>query len=655
MKIYPCIIFLGDLVFGRMAETLQQIGGLFCSALNVKHFLLVVLFVLVATFTALGQAKSHQLRKDVLKSIQQQKEKENNEKGLPPFRPLAPIVNPLANRNATLVYLENSETLSFDKDKHPDMQILKGNVRFRHDNALMYCDSAYFYENANSLDAFGHVRIVQGDTLFVYGDLLYYDGNQKLARLRHHVRMINRKTTLTTDSLNYDRLQNLAYYYTGGKIRDDVNTLSSVWGQYSPSVNEALFKNKVHLVNKDFILDADTLKYNTKSNVADLVGPTHIIYKKETDIFSDNGWYNTANEKMMLLDRSMVKHKGGKILIGDTIFYDKRKKFGECFSRVEMKDTVQKASLFGNYIYYNEKDTAGMATDSALLVDWSSKDTMYVHADSLFTYKDSAYNMAKGYYHVRLYRNDVQGICDSLLYSSRDSVIHMYREPVLWAEDSQLSGDSIRILTKNKKVDRVMIQNAAMAVQKLDTLHFNQLSGKEIIAYVDSGQLRRVYVNGNAETIYYPRDDKDSTLVGLNKTQSSYVNMYLKNKKVQKVVLTSATNGIMYPVNELSGGDIYLKNYFWLPEERPRNKTDVFTVYPAKPRVKIGTSTLPPPSVDNGGSSSTSNNQGNSNEGNRNFTPNSSGGNTNNNNNYPANSVNRSNSLNRNKTINSAQ
>jgi lipopolysaccharide export system protein LptA len=545
-----------------------------------------------------AQIRPKQLRKEVLQSQAPPKPVQKGKKGkksantfgkpFSPMKPLAPIISPLDIRGVTLVYLENSETLSFDKVKNPDIQVLKGNVRFRHDKALLYCDSAYFYEKANSLDAFGHVKIVQGDTLFVYGDMLYYDGNIKLARMRHNVRMENRKTTLTTDSLNYDRMTNLAYYYTGGKIVDQVNTLTSIWGQYSTSTSEALFKNNVHLDNKNYKLDADSLRYNSKTHIANLIGRTHILYNDETDIYSNRGWYNTATERSMLLNRSLVKHKNGKTLVADTIFYDKNQKYGEGFSHVIMNDTVQKSTLYGNYSYYSDANKIGMASDSALLVDWSSKDTMYVHADTLFTSKDSIYDVARGYYHVRFYRDDVQGICDSLTYSARDSILNMHGDPVLWADNNQLSGEFIQAFTKNEKVNKIHVQRGAVAIQHQDSVYYNQLSGKEMIAYVDSNQLRRVNVNGNAETIYYPIDDKDSTLVGLNKTQSSFVVMYLKNKKVERVVMTSATTGTMYPIAQLSGSELYLKNFFWLEDQRPKNKKDLFLVFPKTPRPKPG-------------------------------------------------------------------
>ncbi len=581
----------------------------------IKYIVLGGVLCLFFTKPA-SQVRPGQLRQEILNNQQtkaksattkESKRTRRSVKTLLPPKPLAPIVNPLNNSKATLVYLENTETLAYDQFTNPDLKVLKGNVRFKHDNAFLYCDSAYFYEKANSLDAFSNVRIVQGDTLFVYGDFLYYDGNLRIARLRQNAKMINKKTTLTTDSLNFDRNTNLAYYYTGGKIVDPENTLTSLWGQYNTTNNDALFRTNVVLTNPNYTMNADTLQYNTKTNFANIVGPTKVVYQNETDIYSSKGWYNTANERMMLLDRSIVKHKDGKTMTGDTIYYDKAKKYGEAFVNVALTDSAQKTTLYGDYVFYNELTEAGVATDSALMVDWSSKDTLWLHADTLrtfkesmfkdstfkdSTYKDSTFKIAKGYMNVRLYRNDIQGICDSLVFSERDSVINMYGEPVLWADENQLSGEFIQAFTKNKKVERVHIQRDAMAIQKVDSLSFNQLSGKEMIAHIDSSELRRVNVNGNAETIYYPIDDADSTIVGLNKTESSYVVMHLKNKKAERIVMTTATSGVMYPMGQLTGGDIYLKNFFWLEKQRPTSSADVLIVPEKEARTKIGKSSL---------------------------------------------------------------
>lgn len=587
------------------------LGSLLLQVKNRNTYKHIALSAVLCLFMASTQAqlKPRQLRKEVLQSQAKQPQKvvKGKKKKATPFnanpKPIATVVNPLAGAKS-LVYLENAEQLSYDMMFKPDAQILRHNVKFRQDNALLYCDSAYFYQKANSLDAFGNVRIVQGDTLFVYGDVLYYDGNSKLARMRHNVRMVNRKTTLTTDSLNYDRLGNLAYYFTGGKIVDELNTLTSVWGEYSPATKEALFQRKVHLVNKNFVLDSDTLRYNTNTNVANIVGPTHILYNKETNIYSKRGWYNTASERMMLLDRSEVKQKDGKTMTGDTIFYDKKEKYAESFSRVVLNDTVQKQTLIGYYVNYNEIKKTGLATDSAMLVDWSSKDTMYLHADTLITEKDSIYDVARGHYGVRFYRNDMQGLCDSLAYSTRDSVLNLHGLPVVWTDNNQLSGEYIKAISKDSKLQRIEIQRSAMGIQQQDSIHFNQLAGKEIIAHIDSSALKRVNVNGNAETIYYPVDDLDSTLVGVNRTQSSYVVMYLNGKRIDRIVLTSASTGNMYPLLDAKDENMFLKNFFWLDEQRPKKREDIFTVFPTKQRPKY-TDLLAkypkatPPKVDN--------------------------------------------------------
>lgn len=504
------------------------------------------------SFNMQAQIQHKQLRYDILEESQMPKQAPIQEKKKVPTRrtpvvkplealpPVAPIRTPYDQKNAKIIYLENADLVSFDQLAKPDVQTLIGKVKFRHDDATLTCDSAYFYQNTNSLDAFSNVTIVQGDTLFVYGDKLYYDGNTKFARLRGRARLLNSNTVLTTDSLNYDRTSQLAYYFTGGKIVDKENTLTSVWGQYSTATEDALFRSEVKLVNEKFVMNSDTLKYNSKTHIANLVGDTHILYEDETDIYTNKGWYNTNSERSMLLNRSFIVNKEGKSITGDTIFYDKTIKYGEIFGKAILNDTVQKTTLYGNYVYYNEETELGIATDSALLVDWSDEKNLYIHADTLQTIKDSIYTEAKAWRNVRFYREDIQGVSDSLIFSSRDSIIHLFNEPVLWQEKQQYSSNIIRVLTRNQEVEQVQLQQSAMSVELVDSLFFNQLSGKDIIAYVDSGELRRVEVNGNAETIYFVRDDADTTLVGANRTESSFVKMHFLNKKIDRIILTPA-------------------------------------------------------------------------------------------------------------------
>lgn len=494
----------------------------------------------------------------------------------------------------TLVYLERANNLLFDQEKLPDARIVIGNVLFRHDDALMYCDSANFFEASNSLEAYGHVKMVQGDTLTGYGDKLFYNGNTKIARLRQNVRLLHHEAILTTDSLNYDRVNDIAYYYSGGKIVDDLNTLTSRWGQYTPYNKHAAFRDSVHLVNDRFTMDTDTLLYDTESHIAELVSPTRVLYEKETTILSSRGLYNTRTEESELFDRSTVSHSDGKFMTGDTIYYDKHQAFGRLYGNIELIDSVQQVTLRGNYgeLYEDGSPASnhptwgshGFATHQALLESWGDSLHTFMHADTLFTEelalsdslpKDSTFRRVRAHHNVRIYRDDMQAVCDSAVYLGNDSIGKMYGNPVCWSDNNQVSADSIYIYFRNEEVDYAHGMGSAICIQQHDLMHFNQMSGKEIIAHVKDGDIYRVDVTGNAETVFFPIDEKDNTLSGCNRTQSSFVKVYIENRKVHHVLFTTATTGTMYPMDQVSDAVMHLGSFFWAEDERPRVPADV--------------------------------------------------------------------------------
>lgn len=504
-----------------------------------------------------------------------------------------------------MVYLERSETLSFDEKRLPDAQILRGNVRFRHDSALMFCDSAYFFQKDNSLHAFGHVHLVQGDSLEGFGDVLYYNGNTKIARFRRNVRLIHKGTELTTDSLNYNRAKDIAYYFSGGTIKDRLNTLTSVWGQYVPSKDQAIFRDEVQLVHPKFTLNTDTLEYNTATYQADLVCPTRILYEEETTILSSNGWYNTRTEHSMLLDRSQIIHADGMTLTGDTIYYDKQSGYGNVRGHMESVDSTHHTTLYGNRGEIWEGDNHGYATDSAMLVDWSDSIYTYMHADTLFTTQipyrihslvakdsvlqdsvwvlpppdtlwiDTSYIRIKAYYNVRLYREDIQLVCDSMHYVGKDSVATLCGNPVCWNDNNQLSSDTVYIYFKNNKPDHIHGVGNATAIKQQEHKIFNQLAGKQMYAYIVDGDLHTVDVHGNAETVFYPQED-DGKYLGINKTQSSFVKMFFKDRMIQRVLFTTSTSGVLIPMSQALEEEKFLVTFFWAEGERPHGPGDIF-------------------------------------------------------------------------------
>jgi len=321
-----------------------------------------------------------------------------------PTKPIKPTI-PSANRYTTdKVFLEKADSLYrriYDVREH---QIVKGNVIFRQAGMWMYCDSAYYYPDVNSLEAFGHVRMEQGDTLFVYADKVFYDGDRRMARLRcgisqHQVKLINRNVTLTTDSLDYDLLQELGWYAYGGKIDDKVNILTSVYGQYSPATKDADFYHDVELVNtKDGNrMITDTLFYNTSTHIARIVSPTKILGKTDT-ILTSSGWYNTATDNANLNSRSTILHRDSSnnvtTLEGDSIIYDRQSRITKAFMfRAPNKlphpmiitDTARKTTLIGGFGLYNDSTREAFATEYPLLMEYSRPDTLFLRADTILT------------------------------------------------------------------------------------------------------------------------------------------------------------------------------------------------------------------------------------------------------------------------------
>ncbi len=475
------------------------------------------------------------------------------------------------------VYLLHSDLLRKDK-RIPDAQVVVGNVVFRHDSVYMFCDSAYYYDKLSSFEAFSNVRMEQGDTLFLYGDYLYYDGNTQIAEMRHNVRMENRNTTLVTDSLNYDRVYNLGYYFDGGTLMDEQNVLTSEWGQYNPGTKQAVFNYNVVLLNSQFTLLSDTLLYNTTTKIADIVGPSDIESDKN-HIYSEKGTYNTQTGRALLFDRSVLTNEG-KQLTGDTLLYERADGIGEAFGNIALNDTLNKNMMTGDYGYYNEQTKYAFATKRAVAIDYSQGDSLFLHGDTLMvkTFNlntDSMYREMRAFHKVRFYRTDLQGTADSLVFSSLDSCLTMYHDPVLWNKNQQLLGEKILIYMNDSTVDWAHIINQALSVEEVDSVMYNQVSGKEMKAYFEQGQMRKTEVIGSVRLVYYPMDS-DSTLIGMNVSETSQLDIYLKNQKIEKMIMSPKATGTLYPMDQIPAGADKLENFVWFDYIRPMHKNDIF-------------------------------------------------------------------------------
>ena len=477
------------------------------------------------------------------------------------------------------VYLVHADVLHYDQYVNPDAQILNGKVHFTHNGAKLLCDSAHFYEASNSFEAFGNVKMYQGDTLSLFSDYAYYDGNDEMAIARHNVILKHRKSTLYTDSLNYDRLYNVGYFFEGGKLVDNTSTLTSDWGEYHTDSHQALFNYDVQLKNNKFFLTSDTLYYNTDSHLAHVTGPSNIT-SKTSRIYTEDGYYNTETEKSELFGRSVMKDEG-KTMVGDSVYYDSKTGISEAFNNVIYTDSINKNMLTGDYCYYDDEKGYAMATKKAVAIDFSQKDTLYMHADTfkIFTFNintDSVYRKIHAYNKVRAYRVDAQAVCDSLVYNSKDSCMTMYKDPILWNQNQQLLGEEIYIFMKDSTINKVHVLGQALSVEQLnDSIHFNQCSSKEMFAYFENGEISQGHAKDNVLIVYYPIDDSDSTIIGLNYTETTEMRMFLENRKMKRIWMPKA-EGVLYPLTQVPPDKYFLPTYAWFDYVRPLNKEDIF-------------------------------------------------------------------------------
>ena len=542
--------------------------------------LLPVIFLLLCSCVVFAQMPNELIVNPNLPKIEKEpqiekKEKTKKEKKEEKTNIVESNKNTTKTGKQTLIYLDRSDLVRFDNENLPDIQVLIGNVVLRHDDVYLYCDSAYLNQNTNSFKAFGNVKIEQGDSIEIYSKRLNYNGNTRIGHLFHNVKMINGEVTLYTDTLVYDRNKSLGYYKCGGKLVDSLNTLTSKHGYYYSNTKLAEFRYDVVGFNNNSTIKSDTLTYNTETKISTILGPTHIFHSDSTIIYSELGWYNSDTDKSKLLKKSLINHGNGKSLAGDTIFYDKRIGIGEAFHNVALADTIKKINLYGHYGYYREEGEIGIITDSAMAVEYSQKDTTYIHGDTLYSYAHGEEEkMILSYKNVRVYHNDFQGVCDSLSFFSGDSILHLMQMPIIWNENQQITGDTIHIYPKDGTVDRMHVINNAMMIQEEDTIHYNQISGKEIVAYIKNEELEHVDISGNVESIFYPNDQGD--LIGLNTIKSSYMTVYFKDGKLERFNVYPSPTAIMYPMSQIKENMLYLTNYTWQIDVRPTSKEDIF-------------------------------------------------------------------------------
>ena len=516
-----------------------------------------------------------------------------------PTKPLKPQIPSADRYQSGKVFLEEADSLYTLPEWGADRQILKGNVKFRQGSMFMYCDSAYYYPERNSMDAFGNVRMNQGDTLKVFADVLYYDGDVKLARLRtrgvRKVRLQNRDVSLTTDSLDYSLMQELGWYDCGGTLADPLNILTSQRGQYSPATKIAEFSGNVRLENKKdgYTLENERLVYSTATRIASIDVETRISGANDT-IVTSRGEYDTKSGSADLQSRSTIIHRdsAGNVvtLLGDSIIYDNLSRVSKAYTfrdpskdqlPVVLTDTARKAILIGGFGLYNDSTREAYAAENPILKEYSRPDTLFLRADTIYTKiidnpafspGDSIpaeFHYASAWPRARFFRQDIQGIADTIRINQADSVLRMIRKPIVWNGERQVYGNMILIHLQDTAADWARLPDYGMVAEHIDEDFYNQMTGKSLFLTFDNGSLKRLEADTNVRVVFLPME-KDSTYNKLVFAESAHLTADMTGRELDKLKMWPEVSGKVAPVGDARSDIKFLPGFHWLESIRPK-------------------------------------------------------------------------------------
>lgn len=461
-----------------------------------------------------------------------------------------------------------------------------GNVVFVQNRTTIYCDSAQIFRSRNAVEAYGRIRITEGDSVTCTAKSLSYDGNERIAYLRKDVVFTKLNTAvLYTDHLDYYRNKNLAKYFEGGKLVDSTNTLTSKKGYYDVSTNLASFKTDVVGYNKDYTLNSDTLQYNSKTKVVYFRDVTTVKDKDGQTAVYQNGFYDTSQKKSDI-NRGDIETPTYR-MTGDKYFLDDLRKFYKAQSNVVMTSKEENMIIYGDDGFYDKKSGISKIWNNAYVAKIADDgDTLFLSADTLVSIesKDPRKKRLLAYNHVKIFKTDLQGVADSLAYVAIDSMIYFYKDPVLWNDENQMTGDSIRLLIKQKKIDKIYLVNNSFVVSQDSLTNYNQIKGRKMTATFDGSAIHHVLVEGNGESIYFALDEKDfktdsalykvTYMMGMNRIVCSNMKINFLEGKVNNISFYKMPDAKFIPPHELKEPDTRLRGFIWRGTDRPR-KEDV--------------------------------------------------------------------------------
>jgi len=475
------------------------------------------------------------------------------------------------------IKIENSEFLEGGRNAQGEKyDKFIGNVIFSQGNARIYCDTAVVLKKKNYVQAFGNVRITDGDSVVITSRKLIYNTVTRIAKLRENVVFTKIGImTLYTNFLDYSRQNRIATFFNHGKLIDSTNQLTSKKGYYEVDTDMASFKDDVIGENEDYTLKSDTLQYNTVTKIMFFRASTELTDKEGNVYYYEEGTYNTNTKKSVLVENLVETEE--YILKAQTFRLDDIKKYYVAKNNVELIDKESDYIVTGQSGEHWKDQGITKIYDEALLKVFSDQDTLFLTADTLIVIDNKLDSKKRllAFNNVKFFRSDLQGKADSLAYHVSDSIIFFYGDPILWNEENQISADSINAIIINNKIERLNMSHNSFVISQDTLLNFNQIKGREMTAFFKNSEITKVDFFGNGESIFFALDDDETYIVGMNKSLSSTLTIRFKEKKAERVIFYDQPEASFIPPHELKDPDKALKGFRWRIKERPLKETVV--------------------------------------------------------------------------------
>lgn len=461
-----------------------------------------------------------------------------------------------------------AEELEYGKKKDESYRKLTGDVVFTQKSTTVYCDTSYFYKKRNVMEATGHVRIVDDSTTITSRQLVY-EGDERMAKLRQNVVYLRGERELYTDFLDYDLEGEIAHYFNKGKLIDTTNVLTSEIGYYFAKDEFAQFYKNVVLTSPDFVLKTDTLRYNTLTKVAYTYGPTQITSDDGTVLHAKGGEFRTVVDESDFVKGSIETRD--YYLEGDELYFDDGEKYYKAVFNVKMTAKDEDVIITGDEGYYDRRNGISKVYGRPLMKRILEADTLYLAADTLVAI-ESKYDSARrilAYKNVKIYKEGLQGIADSMAYFNEDSVIFFYGDPVMWNNQNQITADTINLEISEDEMKRMNLRSDAFLVSEDSIENYNQIKGRNMITHFVDNQIDRINVNGNGEILYFALEEGDSVLMGMNKIFCASMQIRFKEQKLSSFSVYTNPEAQFIPPHELTEEMQYLANFAWRETERP--------------------------------------------------------------------------------------